>query len=181
MIRRRPYFKRKIYREPRARTNEYIRISPIRLIDEKGQNLGIVETEKALQMAREKKLDLIEIAPTAKPPVCRIMSYGKYQYEKTRLEKQKKSNQKKTETKGIRIGIRTGKHDLETKVKQIEKFLKQGHKIKIEIILRGREKANLDFAAEKMKEFIKLIPSKIKIEQDIKKQPRGLNMTIANE
>ncbi len=151
------------------------------MIDEKGQNLGIVETPKALQLAREKGLTLIEIAPTAKPPVCRIMDYGKFQYQKSQEEKQKKTHQKKIEIKGVRIGVRTGKHDLETKVKQAEKFLKQGHKVKVEIILRGRENAHLDFAREKLEEFVKLISMEIKIEQVAKRQQRGFNMIIVNE
>lgn len=152
----------------------------MRLIDETGQNLGVVETQKALQMAKEKGLDLIEIAPQARPPVCRIMNYGKYQYEKSRQERQKRAHQKKIEIKGVRIGIKTGKHDLETKAKQAEKFLKQGHKVKIDIILRGREKALYDFAKEKLEDFINLIPVETKIDQPIKRQPRGLSMIISN-
>lgn len=143
--------------------------------------MGIVETSKALQMAKEKGLTLIEIAPTAKPPVCRIMDYGKFQYQRSQEEKKKRTHQKKVEVKGIRIGIRTGKHDLETKVKQAEKFLKQGHKVKIEIILRGRENAHLNMAKEKLDEFIQLIPMKVKIEQEAKRQQRGFNMVIASE
>jgi len=91
-------------------------------------------------MAQEKGLDLIEISPNAKPPVCRIMDNGKYKYEKSRKEKDQKTKQKKTEIKGIRISPRIGQHDLEFKVKQAEKFLEKGHKVKIEMILKGREK-----------------------------------------
>lgn len=131
-------------------------------------------------MAREKGLDLIEIAPQANPPVCRIMDYGKYHYEKSKQERQKKAHQKKIEIKGVRIGVRTGHHDLETKAKQAEKFLKKGHKVRIEIILRGREKAHLDFAREKLDEFTKLISLEIKVEQEAKREPRGLSMIIAD-
>lgn len=130
-------------------------------------------------MAQEKGLDLIEIAPNVRPPVCRIMDYGKYQYQKSREERKQKAKQKKIEIKGIRIGLRTGQHDLEIKAKQANKFLEQGHKVRIEMILRGREKALLEMAKEKLNQFIELISPEIKMEQEIKKQPRGLSMLVA--
>ena len=148
------------------------------MIDENGRNLGITETAKALNLAQEKGLDLIEIVPQVRPPVCRIMDYGKYQYQQSRKEKDQRSKQKKTEIKGVRIGLRTGQHDLEIKAKQTEKFLNKGHRVKIEIILRGREKAHPELAKEKLSQFIELIPLEIKVEQEAKKQPRGLNMVI---
>ncbi len=143
--------------------------------------MGVVETSKALQMAREKGLDLIEIAPNVRPPVCRIMDFGKYQYQKSRQERAQKSKQKRIEVKGVRISLRTGQHDLETKAKQAEKFLNQGHKIRIEMILRGREKGLFNMAKEKINKFIELIPLETKIEQELKKQPRGLSMVIGKE
>ena len=129
----------------------------------------------------EAGLDLIEIAPNVKPPVCRIMDNGKYQYQKSKQEKEQRAKQKKVEIKGVRISMRTGQHDLETKIKQIEKFLKKGDKIKIEMILKGREKSLFILAKEKLDQFIKLIPTEIKIEQEIKRQPRGLGMVIGKE
>ncbi len=165
-------------RQPRVRINQWIGISPIRLIDEKGQNLGIVETDKALELAREKGLDLIEIAPTVRPPVCRIMDYGKYQYQKAKEERQQKTKQKRIEVKGIRISFRISQHDLETKAKQANKFLDQGHKVRIEMILRGREKGLFEMAKEKLNKFIKLISPEVKVEQEIKRQPRGLTVGV---
>lgn len=165
----------------RIRVNEWIRISPLRVIDEKGENLGIIERDKALALARAKGLDLIEIAPSVRPPVCKIMDYGKYQYQKSREEKEKKSKQKKIEIKGVRIGLGTGKHDLEIKAKQTEKFLNKDYKVKVDMILRGREKALLDVAKEKLNQFIEMIPIQIKIEQEPKKQPRGLTVVIGKE
>jgi translation initiation factor IF-3 len=134
-----------------------------------------------LELAQEKGLDLIEIAPNVQPPVCRIMDYGKYQYQKSREERQQRTKQKKVEIKGIRISFRTSQHDLETKAKQANKFLDQGHKIRIEMILRGREKALLAMAKEKLNEFIKLVSPEINIEQEIKKQPRGLTVVVAKQ
>lgn len=129
-------------------------------------------------MAQEKGLDLIEISPNAKPPVCRIMSHGKYQYEKSRKEKTTKTKQNRVEAKGIRISPRIGQHDLEFKARQAEKFLEKGYKVKIEMILKGREKWLLEAAQEKMNKFVELITTEIIFEQEIKKQPRGLLAVI---
>jgi len=167
---------RLIQKNPRV--NNQIKLSQIRLIDENGQNLGIVETDKALEIAREKGLDLIEIAPNVRPPVCRIMDYGKYQYQKSREERQQKTKQKKIEIKGVRISLRTGQHDLEVKVKQANKFLDRGHKVKIEMILRGREKALLAIAKEKLNKFIELMSPDIEIEKEAERQPRGLSVMV---
>lgn len=109
------------------------------------------------------------------------MEYGKYQYKKSQEEKQQKQKQKKTEIKGIRIGVKTGKHDLEIRARQAEKFLNKGNKVKIDMILRGREKALIDIAREKMNQFIGMIPVKVKIEQEIKRQPRGLSAVVGKE
>lgn len=141
----------------------------------------MVETAQALQIAQAKGLDLIEIAPTVRPPVCRIMDYGKYQYQKTRQEREQRTKQKKIAIKGLRISLRIAPHDLAVKAKQAKKFLSKGDKVKIEIILRGREKAHLDLAKEKLDEFIKLISLEVKIEQEAKKQPRGLTMVISKQ
>lgn len=143
--------------------------------------MGIVETFKALGMAKERGLDLIEVAPLANPPVCRIIDFGKYQYQQTKQKKQQKVKQKKTEIKGIRISLRTGQHDLKTKAKQIEKFLLVGHKIRLEIILKGREKSPQfqNLAKEKIGEFVRLIPFEVAREREIKREGRGFNVIIS--
>ncbi len=128
-------------------------------------------------MASEKRLDLIEVADKARPPVCRIMDFGKYQYQQEKKAKQSKG--KRTEVKGIRISLGIAKNDLELRAKQAEKFLSQGHKVKIEIILRGREKAHANLAREKMEIFRKMIQSETIIEQGPTKYPRGLTMMIS--
>lgn len=132
-------------------------------------------------MAKEEGLDLIEIAPNAKPPVCRIMDYGKFQYQKSRKEKTQKAKQKRTEIKGVRISPRIGQHDLNFKAKQAEKFLNQGHKVKIEMILKGREKGLIDIAREKLNQFIEIIDLETVFEQEIKRQPRGLFVIIIKD
>ena len=133
---------------------------------------------EALQLARAKELDLVEISPTAKPPVLRIMDFGKFQYQKSKQDQKSKAKQKKVDIKGIRIGARTNEHDLEFKKEQAEKFLKKGNKIKIEIILRGREKAYQDLARKNLEEFVRSIETPNKIEQEIKRFPGGFNVII---
>lgn len=133
---------------------------------------------QALQMAKEQELDLVEIAPLAKPPVCKIMDFGKFQYQQSRQERSGKAKQKKVDIKSVRIGLKTDDHDLEVKKGQIEKFLQKGHKAKIEIVLRGREKAHQDLARKNLEDFLKTISTPYKIEQPMKRFPAGFNVII---
>lgn len=151
----------------------------MRLIDENGEQIGVVPTQQALDMAKVRELDLVEIVPNTRPPVVKIMDFGKYQYQKAKEAQQQKSKQKKTEIKGLRIGLRTDDHDIEVRQKQTEKFLSAGHKVKIEIRLKGREKAHQHLARESLYNFIKSITSPNKIEQEIKRFPGGFNVVIA--
>ena len=152
----------------------------MRAIDENGKQLGVVSLEEALRMAQERNLDLIQVTEKVEPPVCKIMDYGKYLYREEKKERGIKK-QKGGEVKGIRLSFAISSHDLEVRAHQAEKFLKKGDKIKIELILKGREKAHGDFAREKIKKFLeileKLIP--IKVERDLKKEFKGLTMIIS--
>ena len=141
--------------------------------------MGVLDTYKAIEMARERGLDLVEIAPTVKPPVCKITDYGKYKYQQAKKEQQQKAKQKTIEVKGIRIGLSTSSHDSEYKAKQAGEFLGEGNKVRIEMRLRGREKAHQDLAREKLNDFLKLISVEHKIEEEPKRNPIGLTMTIA--
>jgi len=138
-----------------------------------------MSANEAIILAKEQALDLVEIAPKTQPPVCKIMDFGKYQYQKSKEERQNKSKQKKTDIKGIRISARTDDHDLDFKKSQTEKFLKKGDKVKIEVILKGREKAYQDLARRSLLDFIHSIDVPYKVEQEIKKFPRGFNILIA--
>ena len=138
-------------------------------------------TPEALEIARSSSLDLVEISPKAEPPVCKIMDFGKYQYQKSKEDRQQKSKQKKSEIKGIRLSIRTDSHDLNFKKAQTEKFITKGNKVKIEIILKGREKAHADLAKQNLTEFLNSISVPNKVEQEIKKFPGGFNVIIAPE
>lgn len=151
----------------------------VRLIDEAGKQIGIVSTGEALRMAQEKGLDLIEVAAKISPPVCKIGNFGKFQYQREKQARQIKSHQqKKSGLKGIRIGFNTAKHDMEMKTKQAETFLKKGYKVRIEIILRGREKAFANLARHKLEEFKSLLSQDVVVEQSITRQPRGFSMII---
>jgi len=150
------------------------------VIDETGKNIGALETWKAIELAKEKNLDLIEIVPSLSPPICKIMDYGKFLYKEEKKERAQRVKQKGGETKGIRFGIRISVHDLEIRVNQTEKFLKEGNRVRIEMVLRGREKALGDFARQKLEEFLELTKQKIefKVEQEPKRTPQGINMVI---
>jgi translation initiation factor IF-3 len=136
-------------------------------------------TIEALAMAKERLLDLVEVSPKAVPPVCRIMDYGKHLYQQSKQLRLAKAKQKKVEIKGVRLGLRTDTHDIEFKRAQSDKFLKQGDKVKIDIVLRGREKAHQDLARKNLQEFIAGITTPYKIEDPIKRFPGGFNVIIA--
>jgi translation initiation factor IF-3 len=153
-------------------------LSQARIIGSEGEQLGIMSSFEALEIAKQKGFDLVEIAPKATPPVLKIMDFGKYQYQKSREERQNKAKQKKFDIKGIRIGVRTDDHDLAFKKDQAEKFLKKGNKVKIEIILRGREKAHQDLGRKSLEDFLRSISIPNKIEQELKRFPGGFNVII---
>lgn len=137
-----------------------------------------METRDALARAREAEMDLVEVAPKAQPPVCKIMDHGKFQYQQSKQDRLNKAKQKKFDIKGVRLGIKTDTHDLEFKKKQIVKFLSKGHKVKVEIILKGREKMQRDLARETLENFLKSLEIPFSIEQEIKKFPQGFNVII---
>ncbi|CAA9565169.1 MAG: Translation initiation factor 3 [uncultured Thermomicrobiales bacterium] len=122
-----------------VRVNERIRIREVRLIDEEGTQLGIVPTFQALSIARERGLDLVEVAPNAIPPVCRIMDYGKARYEQSRKERESRRNSKAITIKEVRLKPKTDDHDLDTKSRRAKEFLEDGDKVKLTVLFRGRE------------------------------------------
>lgn len=141
--------------------------------------LGLMSAEAALTLAREQGLDLIEVSPKASPPVVKILSYDKYRYHLEKTLRQQKKKQKKIEVKGIRLSIRIGAHDLEFKARQAEKFLTSGNKVKVDLILRGRERANVSFAHEIIKKFLAVITLPIVTEQEPKKLGNVITAIIA--
>ncbi|MBI2638573.1 translation initiation factor IF-3 [Candidatus Peregrinibacteria bacterium] len=160
------------------RTNDRIRTPTIRLIDENDEQIGIVAREKGLEMARAKELDLVEVAPNAAPPVCKIMDFGKFLYRQKKQEQKQKKSQKQGEVKGIRLSMRTDTHDLEVKAEKAKMFLKERNLVKVAMILRGRELAHMDLARNKMKVFSDMLLDTGKIEEMPKKQGHNLIMMI---
>lgn len=126
------------------RKNEHIRAEQVRLVDTDGKMIGIVNLQEALYLARQKELDLVEISPTAQPPVCKILDYSKYIYEQGKKEKDAKKKQKAVSLKEIRMKSRIAPHDLEVKVKQIEGFLKKKDMVRVSIVFYGRENQHKD-------------------------------------
>ncbi len=161
------------------RINKAITAKEVRVIDEAGENIGVMPTEKALILAEDRELDLIEISPTANPPVTKLMDFGKYQYLEKHKAKEARAGSQTTETKSIQIKIGTGEHDLELKAKKIGQFIKDGHRVKVELFLPGRTKyLGKEFLAERLERVLKLIPEEYKIAEEIKKGPKGMYMIV---
>ncbi|MFZ2072534.1 MAG: translation initiation factor IF-3 [Minisyncoccia bacterium] len=163
----------------RERINNQIRAQELRVLDDENKNLGVLSIRDALELAQSKNLDLIEINPNANPPIAKIMNFGKYQYEASKKLKKAKAGSKPTETKSIQIKIGTGDHDLELKAKTASKWLKEGHRIKIELFLSGRTKyMDEKFLRERLDRVLHLITEDYKVSDSYKKGPKGLFITI---
>ena len=173
---RRPIFKAQ---EHRLRANADIRARSVRLIDEEGHQVGVLSLEDALTRARQAGLDLVEVSPQSTPPVCKILDFGKYQYQHAKKEKEQRKRQKRIEVKGIRIGFKTNTHDQGLRKKQTEQFLAEGDKVRVEIVLRGREKAHEDLARTILTTFMKSIEAPHAVEEGVEKSPRGFSVTLA--
>ena len=163
----------------RERINNQIRAKELRVLDNENGNLGILSFKDALELAQSKGLDLIEISPNSNPPVAKIMDFGKYQYEAAKKLKKAKAGANRTETKSIQIKIGTGDHDLELKAKTASKWIKEGHRIKVELFLSGRAKyMDERFLRERLDRVLHLITEDYKISETYKRGPKGLTVTI---
>lgn len=151
--------------------NQEIKASKLRVVDQSGDNIGVLTKEEALRKAQEANQDLVVVAQNAQPPVARIMNYGKYQYQQKK--KQSKSS-KSSDMKEVRLTLNIEDHDLNTRTKQAQKFLKNNHPIKISMVLHGREQAFGDQAKTKIEDFIAQLNQFGKVEQDVKKEGRNL-------
>lgn len=165
-----------------ARINNQIRSRELRVIMEDGETLGVVSSTEALAKAKEMGMDLIEISPKAKPPVAKIMDYGKYQYSTKKKAKEAKAKSHRTETKSIQIKVTTGDHDLALKARRASEWLGEGHRIKVELYLRGREKGTTkEFQQERLERVLNLISENFKIADPYKKGPKGLMVTLERD
>jgi len=158
--------------------NNQINAKEVRVIASDGANLGVLPFGEALEMARSQNLDLVEISDKTNPPIARITSFDKFRYEKTRELKKQRLIHKNPELKHIRVSVRSALNDLKYKAKKAEEFLNEGHKVEIQITMRGREKANKGLAFKKLEEFKLLISIPIKIIQEPKISFRGLSVQI---
>ena len=166
----------------RERINNQIRAKELRVIDSENGNLGVLSFKEALDMAMERGMDLIEISPNANPPVAKIMDFGKYQYEQNKKQKKAKAGAKPTETKSIQVKIATGEHDLELKAKQASNWLKEGHRIKVELFLSGRAKFMADaFLRERLDRVLHLITEDYKVSESYKRGPKGITVTLERD
>jgi translation initiation factor IF-3 len=159
--------------------NQQIRVREVRLIDDEGNQLGILPIQEALQLAFERNLDLVEVAPNAVPPVCRLLDYGKFQYEKQKKDREARKAQKIIEIKEIRLRPRTGEHDLDTKVRQAVSFLEDGSKVKVAVRFRGREITHPEIARDQLSEFSEKVGDAAIIELQPLMEGRNLFMLLS--
>lgn len=160
--------------------NELIRFETVRVIDENDHHLGVLPTAEAIAKAKEKELDLVVIQPKAEPPVAKIVDFGRYKYEQDKEQRKQKAKQKTVEVKGIRLSLRIAQHDMDVRKEKAKEFLDEGDKVKVEIILRGREKRFGDLATQVIREFIAQLNKDVplKIEQPVTRQGGQLTSIV---
>ena len=160
-----------------TRINTQIRISPIRVVGPTGDQLGVIPTEDALSRARDAGLDLVEVAPNERPPVCRIMDYGKYKYDKNK--KKNSSSGHHTKTKEIRLRPKTGQNDIDTKIRQAEKFLSHKDKVMVSVMFRGRENAHIDEGEKVMEQVLEQLAEVSRVDSPPQKNGRRIICTLS--
>lgn len=172
---RKPKFEVPVYR-----ANEAILAPEVRVVDENDKPAGVLPLAQAIALARSKELDLVEVSPKAEPPVCRILDYGQFKYQKEKEARKQKAQSKEVEVKGVRLSLRIGEHDIETRHQQAKSFLEDGDKVKVEIILRGREKGHQAVAREVIKKFMEVLKADfpIRVEQEITYQQGRLTAIV---
>ncbi|MBU0596705.1 translation initiation factor IF-3 [Patescibacteria group bacterium] len=168
---------------PRFDKNQFIKATEVRLLDQAGENLGILPIAEALSKAREAEMDLVEINPKGNPPVCKLIDFTQFKYQKEKEARKQKAKAHVSEMKGIRLSIRIGEHDMGIREKQAIKFLDRGDKVKIEIILRGRERGKTSLAREVISKFISQLEahSPLRFEQEITTQGNKMTAIVTKK
>jgi len=161
--------------------NEQIRDKEVRLIDENGHMVGIVSAKEAQKLAREAELDLVKVSPNAKPPVCKIIDYGKYKYEMARKEKEAKKKQKVIEIKEVRLSPNIDENDLKTKANNARKFISKGDRVKVTLRFRGREMAHINYSKHVLDDFAALLDDVAVIDKAPKLEGRNMTMFLAEK
>lgn len=164
-------------KEIKQRINEQIKVSPLRIIGENGEQLGVLERDAALRMASEGGLDLVEVAPDVRPPVCRLMDFGKFKYRQAKRSHKSKSHEVKL--KEIRIRPKTEVHDRDTKIRRAREFLEAGDKVMVNMLFRGREMAHLDFATQNMHAFVEQLADVGAVERGPMREGRRMMLLLA--
>ena len=159
--------------------NDEIKDKELRVISANGEQLGIMSAKEALKIAEDNDLDLVKIAPQAKPPVCKIMDYSKFRYEQAKREKENRKNQKQIETKEIRLSVTIDVGDFNTKVNQAKKFLNNGHKLKVSIRLKGRMMAHSELGVDNMKRFAEAVSEEANVDKAPKLEGRQILMFLS--
>ena len=163
----------------KIRINNQIDSEEVRVIGPSGENFDVMKTSEALQKAKSLELDLIELVANATPPVVKIMDFGKWQYEEQKKVRKAMSKVRETEIRGVRVNLGTGDHDLQMKAKKISEFLKEGDRVKVDMVLRGREKyLEAGFLSERLNRILKFLTEEYRVAQEPKKGPRGINIII---
>ena len=166
----------------RARMNEGIRAPEVRVIGPEGENFGVLPIREALAKAQELGLDIIEVSPNAQPPVCKITDYGKFKYEQKKKDKEVKSKAHVTETKVTQVKIGTSERDMQIKAGKAAAWLKEGHRVRVDLFLWGRYKyMEFEFLKERLERFLSVIPEGFKIAEAIQKGPKGLSVSIERD
>jgi translation initiation factor IF-3 len=158
--------------------NKGIRASEVRVIGSDGEQIGVLPIAEALRIAENDNMDLVEVSPDAKPPVCKIMDHGKYKYELTKKKQEAKRKQKSTQIKEIKVRPKTGDHDLETKVRHVEKFIKNNDKVKITLVFRGREFMLKEQANAVLEKVVEMTKEFAQVEQYPKFEGRVITMLL---
>ncbi len=161
--------------------NEQIRDKEVRVISEDGEQLGVMSAKEAYRLAQEAELDLVKIAPTAKPPVCKIIDYGKYRYELARKEKEAKKKQKTVEVKEVRLSPNIDTNDLNTKVNNAKKFIEKGNKVKVTLRFRGREMAHMQTSKHILDDFADMLKEVASVEKPAKLEGRSISMVLTEK
>ncbi len=162
-----------------VRVNERIRIREVRLIDEDGSQLGVVPTRDALEIAREKGLDLVEVQPNAVPPVCRLMDYGRFRYEESRRERESRRKAKGATLKEVRMAPKIDDHDIQTKARQAQRFLESGDKVKISVLFRGREMLHQDIGRNLLMQLVQQLSDISTVDQDPRMEGRSMSVLLS--
>ncbi|MBI2552280.1 translation initiation factor IF-3 [Candidatus Uhrbacteria bacterium] len=165
---------------PLIRFNTGITAPQVRVINDQGEHLDVMDTAAALTLAREQGLDLVLINPNAQPPIAKITDYGRYKYQKTKEMRKQKAHAKEVEVKGVRLSLRIGDHDLGVRREMAQRFMDEGNRVRIEIILRGRERQHVELARKILQDFVALF-TEIRIDQPFQKQGGVLSMVIAKK